>query len=745
MKNLIFTSLFLLLALSAVHTQSTIRVNLATEFQTIDGFGGMNHPVWIADLNEDQREKAFGNDPGEIGLSILRMHLDPNPNNWEKELPTALHASEKDAIIFVTPWDAPPELLDPNVTTEDKILPSNYDAYVQHLNAFDSYMIDNGVELYAISVQNEPTLGNWTQWTIPEIFDFMKNYAHGINNRVITPESFNFNRAYYDPILNDSIASSNFEIVGGHIYGNGLADYPLAREKGKKIWMTEHYTNSDMNANLWPDALEVGSEINSCMEANWNAYIWWYIRRFYGFITDDGNISKRGYVMSHYSKFIRPGAVRVEVQSPNNLGVTAYKTDTSFVMVVVNNNPTTQQVEISLNETVASELTKYTTSESKSLLNEGNISLSANTFTVELEPYSISTFSTETSAAGDANNQTPMADAGGDIEIIDEENNGSEGVMLNGMASIDADGSIVNYSWAMNGQQISFSATEVVELPIGEHEVILTVTDDDGAIDKDTITVTVQLNNNVVQNHIWLELECGVIGSAFQLNNDVGASNGQYITATPGVQDLGEASTDVSHHAKLVFTIEEAGTYVLWGRVRAPSPDDDSFWIKMDDDAWFLWNSITGSAAWGWDDVHNSNAGGEATVFNLDTGEHTLTVNLREDGADLDKFYLNNVGAMPGGLGETASNCLVGTENISAQGLARIFPNPAQSELSIDATIAFNEIRLYNVNGQMVLQKQLDLETLNAKIDVKELNAGIYFIHLNGVDVNLVSKILITR
>jgi glucuronoarabinoxylan endo-1,4-beta-xylanase len=35
--------------------------------QTILGFGGMNHTVWINDLTTAQRETAFGNGAGQLG------------------------------------------------------------------------------------------------------------------------------------------------------------------------------------------------------------------------------------------------------------------------------------------------------------------------------------------------------------------------------------------------------------------------------------------------------------------------------------------------------------------------------------------------------------------------------------------------------------------------------------------------------------------------------------------------------
>ena len=35
-------------------------INLSKKYQTIRGFGGMNHPLWAGDLTSAQRETAFG-------------------------------------------------------------------------------------------------------------------------------------------------------------------------------------------------------------------------------------------------------------------------------------------------------------------------------------------------------------------------------------------------------------------------------------------------------------------------------------------------------------------------------------------------------------------------------------------------------------------------------------------------------------------------------------------------------------
>ncbi|BBP89821.1 hypothetical protein BsIDN1_34390 [Bacillus safensis] len=105
--------------------------------------------------------------------------------------------------------------------------------------------------------------------------------------------------------------------------------------------MTEvYYPNSDNNsADRWPEALGVSEHIHhSMVEGDFQAYVWWYIRRSYGPMKEDGLISKRGYNMAHFSKFVRPGYVRIDAtKSPEpNVFVSAYKGNNQVVIVAIN-------------------------------------------------------------------------------------------------------------------------------------------------------------------------------------------------------------------------------------------------------------------------------------------------------------------------------------------------------------------------------------------------------------------------
>jgi hypothetical protein len=91
-----------------------------------------------------------------------------------------------------------------------------------------------------------------------------------------------------------------------------------------------------------------------------------------------------------------------------------------------------------------------------------------------------------------SDNEAPVADAGPDQTVIDEDGSGDEEVTLDGSGSDDPDGTIVSYSWSEDGTEIATGEQPTVTLDVGTHSIVLTVTDDDGATDTDTVTITVE-------------------------------------------------------------------------------------------------------------------------------------------------------------------------------------------------------------------------------------------------------------
>lgn len=397
-----------------VHAASDVTVNLASAKQSMQGIGGINHPVWTSDLTSSQRETAFGNGDNQLGFTILRIHVDENKNNWSKELATAKAAVAKGALVFASPWNPPASMCEKftrnGKANQNRLKYSSYGAYADYLNEFVTYMKNNGVNLYAISVQNEPDYADtWTWWTPQEMLNFMKNYAGRINCKVMAPESFQYVKSMSDPILNDPTALANMDILGTHFYGtqpNGMT-YPLFKQKGqgKELWMTEVYVpDSTSSADAWPNALKVSVNMhNAFAVGDMQAYVWWYIRRSYGPMKEDGTISKRGYCMAQYSKFVRRGYVRVDATAnpASNVYVSAYKGDGKAVIVAVNDSDSQMTQKFNISSGTISKVDRYRTSASENLAKTSNLELTGNGFWASLPARSVSTFVCNLSSGGD--------------------------------------------------------------------------------------------------------------------------------------------------------------------------------------------------------------------------------------------------------------------------------------------------------------------------------------------------------
>lgn len=432
----------LLLSVSSSAFAQTATVQLSGQRQVIRGFGGMHHPGWQGNLamNAAQAKLAFGNGPRQIGLNILRIPVDENRNAWVNSVAIAKEAIAQGAIVFAAPWNPPIVNNDRNAwrvqngTTpapESKprmfLREDRYVDYADYLNEFYDYMKSQGVELYSISIQNEPDWGHdWTWWTGAQMVKFLKEQGPRLKFRVMAPESFGFNtqNAGYNPVnypvLNDAGAWAQIDVFATHMYGTPTANmnWPALKQNigDKEMWMTEVYTDSRPDgtageatggetpadwADRWPRALRVARQIHDIfVTGEFEAYVWWYAVRNYSFIfPQTETVTKRGWCVAHFSKFVRPGYRRVEVTERPIAGqdvfVSAYAGDSNIAVVLVNQTDASQQVTVAIPGTALDSFERFTTSATKSFVNEAQVTFSGGSMTVTLEPQSVTTLSGE--------------------------------------------------------------------------------------------------------------------------------------------------------------------------------------------------------------------------------------------------------------------------------------------------------------------------------------------------------------
>jgi glucuronoarabinoxylan endo-1,4-beta-xylanase len=139
------------------------------------------------------------------------------------------------------------------------------------------------------------------------------------------------------------------------------------------------------------------------MVAGMSAYVWWYIVRYYGPISDGtmgsgnkGDVTKRGWIMSQFSRFIRPGYLRVECDDNPQFGVyaSAYRDSTlsKVVIVAVNTSSSTRNQTFAFQNGDVEIVTPYVTSGTKSCSEETAILVINDSLDVTLDAQSVTTF-----------------------------------------------------------------------------------------------------------------------------------------------------------------------------------------------------------------------------------------------------------------------------------------------------------------------------------------------------------------
>lgn len=368
-------------SLTAAAVFSTAEINASTLQQTIQGFGGASILAWIADLTSDQRTKAFSTTSG-IGLSILRVNIPQSSSSFAAEKPTIDVAKSFGAKVIAQAWNAPASMM-----SGVHLSTTSYAAYSAHLKAYNTAV--GGV--YAISPFNEPNYSpsGWMEGTATEVANFVAAEGSNCGAPIAGPEPLNMSQTFINTYLSNATAKSKTSFITGHIYGS--TPYNLGNT-GKEVWMTEHYTNSSISGNDWGNAMTAAKEIHDCMNAGWNAYVWWYIRRSYGPIDEGSNITKLGYVMAQYARYVRPGYSKISCTENPTAGVyvTAYKSGTKLVVVIVNQNAATTYQPFNFSGIAITGFNRYFTTSSANVTTN-NFAVTGSSFAINLSPSSVTT------------------------------------------------------------------------------------------------------------------------------------------------------------------------------------------------------------------------------------------------------------------------------------------------------------------------------------------------------------------
>ncbi|THH40462.1 putative Ig domain-containing protein [Neolewinella litorea] len=149
----------------------------------------------------------------------------------------------------------------------------------------------------------------------------------------------------------------------------------------------------------------------------------------------------------------------------------------------------------------------------------------------------------------------------------------------------------------------------------------------------------------------WLEAECAQVGSGWTKESSGNASNGSYVVFKNGDSYNTPPADDAANRVRFVVAGASAGNYRLFARIDARTGLDDSFWVRLNNGAWYKWSGgIDQGVGFAWNEL-------PGTPLALKEGTNTVDFAFREDGTRLDKIYLTAGGSRPNGTGSTATNC----------------------------------------------------------------------------------------
>ena len=377
MKTIQLFTLTLLLVSSslAAQTKATLRIDASKTHQHITGFGGFvcSPQFTYNHMSETEIRKVWGKN-STIGCNIMRMYLPIGRNAWSQSLNTAKLAKQLGLIVFASPWGQPAEWKTNNSSNaknsegvEGKLKKENWADYAQYLDDYVKYLRQNGVELDAISIQNEP---DWPcdyagcLWSTSEMAEFVRTYGRQISCKIIAPESIGCSDGYANALKATNTIDC-FDIYGGHQYGGIGSAYKNLGKKGKEVWMTEYLINwnegkSDAdkrNYDFSKDFFDFYRAINTCMLGDFNAWIHYASKRYYAMMGDgttgagaSGSITKRGYIMAHFARFVT-GMTRIEgTFTDGGMEGTYYMSTTgdTIVAVLANNSDVTYRLTVDL-------------------------------------------------------------------------------------------------------------------------------------------------------------------------------------------------------------------------------------------------------------------------------------------------------------------------------------------------------------------------------------------------------------
>lgn len=316
------------------------------------GYTAMKTPLAGTDFQSAGPWFTYDDTPGDVELKNFSVDRDFGPNGVGTYI---LRARKYGNFALQAPIDYPPDWMLYNVNTHQSVLPKYYPALAKYFIKYLEEYKKRGIVVDYLSLFNEPE-EVYTKISYPEINVLLRDFVgpalqqSGLTTKLMISEAPERIVAYerYHEVLDDPATRKFVSIVAYH--GYDFDNYDKIAELEKKypefpFWMDElcyayeagYPTNKILPRYEFEDGDVWGNVIFNDLEAGTSAWLYWnaildetggpwaispihgnpdpnsqhpvvIINKHTHEITYTGTY----YYLAHFSKFVRPGAVRVQ-------------------------------------------------------------------------------------------------------------------------------------------------------------------------------------------------------------------------------------------------------------------------------------------------------------------------------------------------------------------------------------------------------------------------------------------------
>ncbi len=378
----------------------TIEIDPTKTQQTVDGFGYTltgGSAYLLNKLPAAQRQsllqEIFGTGENSIKVSYLRLSIGASDLSQEVFSYNDLPAGEtdptlskfslsKDTVDLIpvlkevlainpniklmgSPWSPPTWMKDNKSSIGGSLLPEYYASYAQYFVKYIQAMKANGINIDAITIQNEPHHGGNNPSMVmnaPEQAEFIKNHlgpafrAANINTKIVIWDH-NCNKPEYPiTVLNDPEAKQYIDGSAFHLYEGDISALSTVKQAhpDKNLYFTEQWTGAKGSFDgdlMWhirnviigsmKHHSRIALEWNLANDGGFNPHTPGGCTECKGAITLDGNINRNVayYIIAHAAKFAPPGSTVLITNAPGNAPAhIAFKRPDGKITVIVLND-----------------------------------------------------------------------------------------------------------------------------------------------------------------------------------------------------------------------------------------------------------------------------------------------------------------------------------------------------------------------------------------------------------------------